>query len=418
MTVRYHWQAQSLAPLHFAGGRALGEAAETLHYIPGTALRGALAAAFLAANDASAPGLRPLTEDARFSNLYPVAGTGAASAPLPLSSVTCGHTPGFLADGGHGVGDLLLAAEAALLAKEATAGANGPPAAQGWIPPDREALAACRRCPEERRRLPAPGTIPWRGFYARREEGPLQASVNVGTALEGKPTGRRQLTQHTVTVRQTLVVGQHFSGIVAFPDTGTADMVTQLLRRQDDQLWVGAGRSRGLGAVHIAITDVAALDEDMASRQAGLTAALVKRGAPNEVALPENYSYMALTLQSAALLPDAFGRWQRTISADALSAWAGWPAGTVELRQAFVAETAIEGWNAALGLPKPDAMAIAAGSCWLFRIRDVPVADVVAAFQRLEAEGIGDRRQEGFGMLRACDALHWQEPEMEQEQPA
>jgi hypothetical protein len=37
------------------------------------------------------------------------------------------------------------------------------------------------------------------------------------------------------------------------------------------------------------------------------------------------------------------------------------------------------------------------------------------AVQRLEDTGIGERRQEGFGVVRACDPLHWQVHELEQE---
>jgi CRISPR-associated protein Csx10 len=409
VTVAYRWSVQSLAPLHFAAGRALGRVTETLQYIPGTALRGAMAAAFLAAHGSTEPGFAPLFEEARFTNLYPAGAAGTASAPLPLSSITCSHQPGFAADGGHGVGDLLLSAEVAQLAAEA-ATATG---AGRRSPVDRDALVACRHCPDERRRLPVPGTVPWRGFCAWQDGEPQQAAVHSSTALERRAAGREQ----AVTLRQTLAAGQHYTGVVTFPDSDSAEAATQLLAMQEHQIWVGAGRSRGLGAIQVDVATAPAAADDLTQRQEALMAALGRRCERVDVALPDNnYWYMALTLQSAALLADPFGRWQQTITADMLSQWTGpLPTGTWQVRQAFVAGAAVEGWNGGLGLPKPDAVAIAAGSCWLLRIQGASLAELSTALQRLEAEGIGERRQEGFGVVRVCDPLHWRVQELDEE---
>lgn len=418
MTVRAYWSVEALSPLHFAATRSLGAGAETLPYIPGTALRGALAAAFLAADDAAAPGFRLLVDETRFSNLYPTGAAAApASVPLPLSSVTCSHLPGFLADGGHGVGDLLLPAEAALLAAEAAVPdgasvATRPPAI------DFDTLLHCRQCPDDRRRLPVPETIPWRGYCVWHDGTPHRAPVQVGAAVERQATGRPGPPQQAVTVRQTLPAGQRFSGEVAFPDGDTAELATRLLERQEHRLWVGAGRSRGLGAIRVASSAVPTAAGDPAQRQRALTQALEERCRRVGVSPPDDQRYVTLTLRSAALVPDAFGRWRQTIGADILGRESDLPADAWQVRRAYVAQQPIEGWNAALGLPKPDAVAIAAGSCWLLRVQGVSPDELAAALQRLEEHGIGERRPEGYGVIGICDPLHWQVQELEREQQA
>lgn len=419
MTVRAYWSVEALSPLHFAAARSLGAGTETLPYIPGTALRGALAAAFLAADDAAAPGFRLLVDETRFSNLYPAGAAAApASVPLPLSSVTCSHLPGFRADGGHGVGDLLLPAEAALLAAEPatvpdeTSVATRPPAV------DIDALLHCRQCPDDRRRLPVPGTIAWRGYCTWHDGTPHNAPVQVGASVERQATGRDGLPQGAVTVRQTISGGQRFSGEVAFPDGDTAELAARLLERHEHRLWVGAGRSRGLGAIRVASSAVPTAADDPAQRQQALTQALEERCRRIGVSPPDDQRYVTLTLRSAALVPDAFGRWRQTIGADILSRDSGLSADAWQVRQAYVAQQPIEGWNAALGLPKPDAVAIAAGSCWLFRVQGVSPDELAAALRRLQEHGIGERRPEGYGVIGICDPLHWQVQELEGEQQA
>jgi hypothetical protein len=420
VTVRAYWSVEALSPLHLATSRSLGASTETLPYIPGTALRGALAAAYLAAADAATPSFRLLVEATRFNNLYPAGADAAmASVPLPLSSVTCSHLPGFRADDGHGVGDLLLPAEAALLAAEAATVPDG--ASDATRPPaiDVDTLLRCRQCPDDRRRLPIPAMIPWRGYCTWHDGTPRLAPVRVAAVVERRAAGGGgPLVRQAVTVRQALPAGQRFSGEVAFPDGDTAELVTRLLERQEHRLWVGAGRSRGLGAIRVASSAVPTGADDPAQRQRALMEALGERCRQGGVSPPDDQQYVTLTLRSAALVPDAFGRWRQTIGADILGRDSGLPADAWQVRQAYVAQQPIEGWNAALGLPKPDAVAIAAGSCWLLRLQGVSSDELAAALQRLEEHGLGERRSEGYGVVGICDPLHWQVQELEGEQQA
>jgi CRISPR-associated protein Csx10 len=71
-------------------------------------------------------------------------------------------------------------------------------------------------------------------------------------------------------------------------------------------------------------------------------------------------------------------------------------------RLAFVATRRQDGWQTAWHLPRPSLMAIAAGTCLQLR---TPPGLTGAALARLERDGLGLRRAEGFGRLRVNDPL-------------
>jgi hypothetical protein len=428
VTVRQHWSLFAMAPLQFAASRASGASMETLPYIPGTALRGALAAAFLAAHGADAPGFDQLANGTIFGHCYPVAASGMAAAVLPLSSVTCSHQPGFLADGGHGAGDLLLPGEAARLAAQgaATTGGDGD-ASHRSGPVDVDSLVLCPRCSADRRRQPTPGIQAFAGFCAWQGEGLSLVPLRYTTTVQRRAAERDRSRQPAVTVRQALAAGQRFAGTVTFPDAGSAEAAQQLCQTQGGRLWVGAGRSRGLGEVLLEapaaapespLQRAAPLDDGIAARHAGLMTALGAWCTRAGTVLPDGLTYVTVTLRAGALVADQFGRWRQSLGGDLLSGWLGLPANSLVAGPSFVRYGPVDGWNAALGLPKPDALGIAAGSCWLFQLQASALPDVLAALERLEEAGIGERRQEGFGVIRGCDPLHWRVRELEQEQPA
>jgi CRISPR-associated protein Csx10 len=72
--------------------------------------------------------------------------------------------------------------------------------------------------------------------------------------------------------------------------------------------------------------------------------------------------------------------------------------------QAFVRANRFESWQTGWGLPRPSLICLAAGSCAEFEVVEggpIPVADLL----ELEREGLGERRAEGYGMLRVQDPL-------------
>jgi hypothetical protein len=83
-----------------------------------------------------------------------------------------------------------------------------------------------------------------------------------------------------------------------------------------------------------------------------------------------------------------------------------------DLKSKFHRCVPIAGWNAAAGFPKPEVAAIAAGSCFLFARacpaadRDAAYADLASRLAVVAGEGIGERREEGFGEIAFCEEFH------------
>ena len=64
-----------------------------------------------------------------------------------------------------------------------------------------------------------------------------------------------------------------------------------------------------------------------------------------------------------------------------------------------------EGWQTRWGLPRPSLTALAAGGCARFRLSGTIGPAVVDALARMQRDGLGDRRAEGFGEVRFEDPL-------------
>jgi CRISPR-associated protein Csx10 len=69
--------------------------------------------------------------------------------------------------------------------------------------------------------------------------------------------------------------------------------------------------------------------------------------------------------------------------------------------------TTVTGWHAAAGVPRTETHMVAAGSCFAYgTAAAVSTDELVEWAVKLEHEGIGERREEGFGEAVACHDLH------------
>jgi CRISPR-associated protein Csx10 len=73
----------------------------------------------------------------------------------------------------------------------------------------------------------------------------------------------------------------------------------------------------------------------------------------------------------------------------------------------FLSTVTVPGWNAALGLPKPDTVALARGSVLLGQCDAGQEQAVLTRLEQIEAEGVGERRNEGFGRVAVCYPIHY-----------
>lgn len=405
------------SPLALSGHR-LGSA-ETLDYLPGARLRGAVAELLLdegvcppahrAAHAHCATGDCPI--GALFGGPAPAIFRDALPAPatdvLPATAVSCKHAPGFRpAAGGprtpaeprHGVFDTLLDRAAwEILA----------PAGLVYTPtcPTPTCGASVERQP---------------GAYARRAVGGglHYVEARVTTRLLARTAVDRQRQASAEDLRYSVPVVSEgvrdaadrvqptaFRGEVLAPDDAHGALLADALARVEH---LGGGTSRGLGAVRVAVSEAPAADS-LAARLDGFARAVALRRtqyaslAPLSAASLEG-SYFSLDLRSDALLRR--GGWEPTtvVDADLLRATTGMADPSLSLVRAYAEPGWRGGWHAAWGLPRPAELVVRRGSCYLFRTSNL--AGWTPALEALEAGGLGARTAEGFGEVRVCDPFH------------
>ncbi|WP_129678070.1 CRISPR-associated RAMP protein Csx10 [Candidatus Chloroploca sp. Khr17] len=85
------------------------------------------------------------------------------------------------------------------------------------------------------------------------------------------------------------------------------------------------------------------------------------------------------------------------------------------LVRAFTVTKSIAGWHTTWQQPKPANLAVGMGSVFVF-LAAAPLSEAdCAKLAELQQQGIGERRQEGYGQIRICDEFHsremWQKEE-------
>jgi len=147
--------------------------------------------------------------------------------------------------------------------------------------------------------------------------------------------------------------------------------------------WLGKGRQRGYGKV------TAWLERCDNHLQTWIQLPLEQR-------VSDPKQPITLTLLTDTIVINPWGQQATGFAEDWLEAALG--LGPVEIHDAYARTRVVDGFNATLGLPRWRDLALVAGSMALISLKDLP-SDWEARMQRLEAEGIGMRRNEGFGRI-------------------
>lgn len=104
-----------------------------------------------------------------------------------------------------------------------------------------------------------------------------------------------------------------------------------------------------------------------------------------------------MTLLTDTILTDKWGRFYTTLNNEILNQILG---SEVEVLNTYVKTKNIDGFNAYLGLPKWRENALSAGSSIGFKIKNpANNNELLKQFEELEKEGIGLRKNEGFGRI-------------------
>lgn len=408
----------TLAPLHAGALKPYGQFLETSSDLPGTLLRGALAERLL--REAAALGFDANHDACVEPSVCPfchyttgvvfpfcVPGSAGVSSDLPPRTLmTCKRAPGFRAaavrygEMPHGARDTLLTHIA-----HAAAARTSPfiafPARTCW-------------CGEQ--------LEPWHGRYVYRP--PHQAQRAEAVRLRrvtrvGVSRAREAAQSGFLYSVQAIEEGTRFVGRLRLPADWDEVRVRELTAELEQIRYVGGGQSRGLGAVEIRVVGEWPADEPLSARVEEFNAALTGVWAQVRPLGPPGDRYFSLRLLTPALLaaPDGAPTLEVTPGLLAVeAAGLGYgnlpPLDTVtcavspddERALMFVGGQVIGGWSAAWRLPKPTALAAVAGSVYVFRAPNL--APWLDALDAIERQGLGARREEGFGAIRICDPIH------------
>lgn len=393
---------------------APGQPVETLRYISGTVLRGGLAHAWLQGrryNDISSAEkeefqslfLHPALQFGNCWPLYLPTGEGngeirnvVAAEVIPRTCYAGKYDGnGWLADGGDGVTDQL-----------------------------HRFLQAQEICDTLDRFDDMFAVYDDHRYYGMK----VRKRSLTRTAIDPTRGTARESLLYTL---EALETGQWFRGRIS----GSADALQQLRKRvchEGDILAMGQGRSRGLGEVvleRVCEVSQTGTDEQRTQLVSALETVVDTSEVPrpndehgvlvqaiecfnHRVGYDQDTVLLPVTLESDVLLRDYYllpssdpqpattlGRYiplppplDRTMTLD---------------EQGLVQATHwIGGWDELRRIPRPPQLAVSLGSVWTFRVPREHLGLAVTWWIAAQQQGIGERRNEGYGRVRLCHPLH------------
>ncbi len=403
------------APLHLSDRHTPGNFGRTLDYIPGTALRGALATAYLqrpdlqqeVATQLHGTGLTFqdyfhwlfLSECVRFPNLYPM--RRGRPLVIPLTARSCKRFPGFFGEDvpvlerPHGVCDVLLHGHDELRcgARLGESVCAAPMERFGGFYESSHGLATvARRVSASRRVLtrtaiePETEAVRHGSLYSldALEEGGGESNIFVGDiVIHSAENGS---TAHAQPQEQLLL--RHLAGPLS-------------------QVHVGGAKTRGLGALQLQVSegDTPPVMLPLETRLDRLQDVWQRRTHP----IRGNQLIFTLTLNSDAILLDDLWRYRSVLDRERVMGETD-DAPPFRLECFFTDTRVVSGWNSAHRLPKEDELAITRGAAFLYTTSS-DRATLLKWLERLEDGAIGERRSEGFGHVIACHPFHWEVPQ-------
>lgn len=212
------------------------------------------------------------------------------------------------------------------------------------------------------------------------------------------------------------LVPARFRGSIAIPE-GDTNIAAALA----DITHIGARQTTGIGAIAIHQHGALAHDDTVAALQtrvgamsrrfkqrAALYAQLGGSGWQPGTIFTVNLLSDAILLEQGwlptnELSPKLLEEATRTSAANGEPAYSGIKA---KLLRSFTTTATVGGWNVSWQRPKHNAVATQMGSLFVFEIEGELTSADYQALARLEHNGIGERRAEGYGQVRICDEFH------------
>jgi len=382
MNVHIHWiELIPQSPIHIGEQKPNFRFLPTKEVIPGSVLRGALAEYLIASGRESE--ILDVVKDMKFGFLYPTDSASNLPLPIPKTALTCKSNNGFKPKG-HGVFDSLLAYIAYTELK-------GEYNAEFPVP-----LAfKCLKCGDRSDKIS--------GFYVKEKR--VYKKVEVKRVTQTKvainrmrKTAEKEMLYSITAVKPEIV---YVGKVIAPRDK------FELLIEAINEMGIGALTTRGYGKTRAdEIEDVDAKLESTSIRFELFNEELKKAWeqirsiAINKDELPEEpeYRYFSIDVMSPLIIRENLIPTLRLkVKLDEK---------VLDPILYFASPTFIGGWSTAWGLPKDTTYAADIGSTYVFRVEDEDSGKLYDLFRQIEVEGLGEKRDEGYGEVLACHPFH------------
>ncbi|MCC3492970.1 MAG: CRISPR-associated RAMP protein Csx10 [Microcoleus sp. PH2017_16_JOR_D_A] len=412
---RIELEIKVLSPLAIARQKPGGSISEAVGYIPGTVIRGAVAAQILDLSNGRSTDLTQnggdfqalfLSENpAIFQNAYPALIINGKLIPkdrfeengvLPATALSSKNKPGFKEEEDdperNGVFDTLIDRFCA----------------EGYGHPYDP------NCPKDGGRVDSAGIT----FYGKFDD--MYHSLKVNKRLLTRVgINRRRATSEEEILYSLEVLNEsqetkqnpvYYLGAILVEDD-LAESLRNFIQDRHQNFRLGGSTSRGLGKVEIQTKNPVDAKIDVSDRIDEFNQRLKERwdkwvvfGSPIKES-PTKLTYFTLDLQSDAILTE---NWRRTtvISEKMLHQFAGVEAQDKSLRleAAYSSYDFLSGWNAGWGLMKDVELITTKGAVYLFSTTQPELW--IQRLGELEMRGLGDRTSEGFGQIQICNDFH------------
>lgn len=405
---RIELEIKALSPLAIARYKPGGSISEAVDYIPGTVIRGAMAAQIL---NESGHQFTNLTENggdfqalflsdnpAIFQNAYPALVINGKIIPqarlddsgvLPTTALSSKNKPGFKTKN-NGVFDTLIDRFCA----------------EGYgYPYD-------PNCPEDGGRVDAADI----SFYCKFDDEYHSLNANKRLLTRVGINRRRAASEEEILYSvEVLNESQDkkqqpvcYRGAILVEDD-LAESLRDFIQLRNQNFRLGGSTSRGLGKVEITTKEPVSAKVDVEQKITNFTKSIQDRwrewrifGIPLQE-LSGDRTYFTLDLQSDAILTE---NWRRTtvISEKMLRQFAKVEDSSLKLEAAYSSYDYLSGWNAAWGLMKDVELITNKGSVYLFSTTQAE--PWIERLGELEMSGLGDRTSEGFGQIQICNQFH------------
>lgn len=398
MSIEGRISVRGISPFALHRTRAGRQFTETLDYVPGSTLRGALADAYLAKHDMNAndPDFQALFVSGQVSypDLWPSLPPND-TVLLPLSARAC-KRHGF--DHPSSVSDGLLA--------RAYQSASGKKSCQEVVGVDKNQKKKCGADLDRTRGYLSDLATKKPLRLAHRLRMNVAMERAIGSQAHGFLFSHETVQTHVKNEKnEDDKSGMVFAGTLRTESKASLERLKSFAP-EGTSLGIGASRTRGLGEVEVAgweeglITTPTLSDRwDELNKKAAMVGA------------PKGKKVFSITLLSHLILRDELlqPRLENLDSSD----FGLHP--KLNCVACFANAIVVAGWNAALGMPKPDSVALCRGSVWLFETEEELQKEILDQLQQIEDAGLGERRSEGFGRVQICAPFHYKHNEVSHE---